>query len=134
MTSADLEKGKGYDQPVEKSSELQDDTGSTDECTAHELIFLNRLPKPLRRIFLWTKGPLTKRQYSIKPLCAAVQRAPIDILDRLCRRAIWKKVSLLFVILLWLFLFTFLVQRNETPPQVPGFGSPKRLSCAASLW
>jgi hypothetical protein len=134
MTPADLEKGNGHDQIVEETCELQDSVNSTTEDSTQKRNFSNRLPKPLQRIFLWTKGPSSKREHSIKPFFPSVQRAPIEILDKLCRTVRWKIIAFLSVFLLWLFLFAFLVRRNESPPQVEGFGTPKRLSCAASLW
>jgi hypothetical protein len=134
MRPADLEKGNGQDQFAVESCELQDNTNSTDEYTVSESGLLNRFPKPLQRIILWTKGPSPRREHSIRPFFPKIQRAPVNILDRLCKRLIWKKIAFLFVSLVWLCLFTLLIQRNESPPQVPGFGTPKRLSCAASLW
>jgi hypothetical protein len=140
MSTADLEKGKDHGPVVKESREHQDglestdSLSSTDEDSAQKTDLPNRFPRALHRIFLWTKGPSPKKQHTINPFFPSIQGAPIKILDRLCRPVRWKIVAFLSVFVTWLILFAFLVRRNESPPQVEGFGIPKRLSCAVSPW
>lgn len=88
----------------------------------------------LRLPYEWTKGPEPPRVHQINPILPKLQTTPLRLFDSFARHTILKRALLALASFLWLCLFIYTVNGNETPPKIPGFGAPKRLSCAISLW
>ena len=98
----------------------------------------DRLPKPVKNtwaaIVNWVKGPDPPRIYRIQPFFPKVQRAPIVLLDRYAPSRVRKFWLLVAAIASWLLVFSLILYKSSFAAQIPGHGTPIRLSCAARYW
>jgi len=82
----------------------------------------------------WAKGPNPPRPWRIKPLFPTIQEAPIRLLDHYAPKRT-HRVALLFAAYFLYILAFVLVQRESSfAGEIPGYGNPARISCAASFW
>lgn len=98
----------------------------------------DRIPEGLKNAWaatvMWVKGPQPPRIYKITPFFPKVQHVPIALLDRYAPKRVqrfWLLISLYFC---WLLIFSLMLWRSAFAAQVPGYGTPVRLSCAAKYW
>ncbi|KAF2094449.1 LCCL domain-containing protein [Rhizodiscina lignyota] len=93
-----------------------------------------RIRKAGKAVARWTKGPNPPRIYKIKPIFPQVQEAPIKLLDRYLPKKRHKFLLLIAFYFLWLLCFSLVLHKSAFSSDVPGYGSPVRLSCGASYW
>lgn len=98
----------------------------------------DRIPRPLRRfeaaVVDWVKGPKPPRIWKIKPFFPQVQEAPLRLLDRYASKTWQRFLLLLALYFFYLLAFVIVMRRSAFSADVPGYGSPARLSCGASFW
>ncbi|KAI5365226.1 Putative LCCL domain-containing protein [Septoria linicola] len=98
----------------------------------------DRVPKPVKHAWAstvtWVKGPQPPRIYHIKPLFPSVQHVPINLLDRYASKRIQRFWLLVAAIASWLLVFSLILYKSSFAAQIPGYGTPVRLSCAARYW
>jgi hypothetical protein len=85
-------------------------------------------------IWDWICGPSPPHEYQINPWLARWQTAP----DRLIKRYFPSKKSkvalLLAALLVWGVVFISILHASVTGQEIPGHGSPVKLSCWSRLW
>lgn len=82
----------------------------------------------------WITGPKPPRIWKIKPVFPIIQEAPIKLLDIIAPRRWHRVVLLLFVYFFYILAFVLVLRKSAFTADVPGYGSPARLSCIASFW
>lgn len=95
---------------------------------------LGKFSCSLSGIRTWIKGPVPPVEYKITPWLARWQTAPSRYIERLLpsTRA---RVSLLVAgIALWGVVFLTILHYSITGQEIPGYGTPVKLSCHARLW
>ena len=88
----------------------------------------------LSNLTSWASGPRRRRQLVVKPLFQSNQKALLELIDTYLPTPFFKAAALAAICFLWLFGFSYLVARSTSSPRIPGFGSPKRLSCISTPW
>lgn len=98
----------------------------------------NRIPVPLKRAsratIKWVKGPQPPYIYTIEPIFPAVQTTPIYLVDRFFPKRRHKAAALLFLYFWWLLIFSLVLRKSASTAEVPGYGVPSTISCAARYW
>ncbi|KAM3418062.1 hypothetical protein BST61_g6268 [Cercospora zeina] len=98
----------------------------------------DRVPKPLKKAWAatvtWAKGPDPARIYRIKPFFPSIQHVPINLLDRYAPKKEHRFGLLVAAIASWLLVFSLMLHMSAFAAQIPGHGTPIRLSCAARYW
>ena len=90
------------------------------------------LQQKLAPLGRWISGPPNVRLFRITPLFAPFQQVPPG---RMSTRRLRVKFGLLFAYYVFLAgLFTFYLSQSAYSCEIPGFGTPKRLSCISRLW
>ncbi|KKA19137.1 hypothetical protein T310_6901 [Rasamsonia emersonii CBS 393.64] len=82
----------------------------------------------------WLSGPQPPRQYRIEPFFPRFQTAPLRLVDRFLPTRSSRVWALVAFHALWALIFLSILHRSVTGPDIPGYGSPVRLSCGAQLW
>jgi hypothetical protein len=82
----------------------------------------------------WIRGPKSPRQYRIEPFFTHFQTAPIRLVDQFLPTRASRVWTLLVFHGLWALIFLTILHRSVTGPEIPGYGSPVRLSCGSRLW
>ncbi|KAK2766034.1 hypothetical protein FQN54_007549 [Arachnomyces sp. PD_36] len=82
----------------------------------------------------WARGPNPPRPYKIEPYFSRFQTAPIRLLERRLPRRSSKIWSLLLFLWLWVLIFASTLYKSVGSAEIPGYGSPVRLSCVSRLW
>ncbi|KXT00346.1 hypothetical protein AC578_5874 [Pseudocercospora eumusae] len=82
----------------------------------------------------WIKGPDPPRTYHITPLFPNVQHIPVNILDRYAPKKTQRLLLLLLAHAGWLLIFSLMLWKSSFAAQIPAYGTPVRLSCAARYW
>ncbi|KAL4808711.1 LCCL domain-containing protein [Aspergillus unguis] len=82
----------------------------------------------------WMRGPLPPRKYRISPLLARWQTAPGRLVERYFRSTKARFCLLLACLLLWGVIFISILHASITGQEIPGHGSPVKLSCSSRLW
>lgn len=129
----------GVDSPLRRQTptiELEGAHGHTSSTWQGRIA--DRIPPGLKRAWAatktWVKGPQPPRIYSITPYFPKVQHAPLVILDRYAPRKTHRILLIALVYALWLLSFSLALRRSSFAAQIPGYGSPTRLSCSAKYW
>lgn len=110
-------------------------TSRQDDWTSR---IVDKIPVRLRRygsaLSRWVQGPDPPRIYSITPIFAKLQHAPITFLDRIAPRSIHRFALLIGFYIVWFLAFLALLWKSSFASTVPGYGAPLMLSCGTSLW
>lgn len=85
-------------------------------------------------IAAWVRGPDPPRIYKLNTVFPHLQHAPLDLLDEYAPKKLHKFGLLMLFYLVWILMFVLLLWRSSFAAEVPGYGAPKKLSCAAPLW
>ena len=93
-----------------------------------------RLKKAWRATVKWVKGPQPPRIYFITPFFPKVQHAPIALLNRYAPKQIQRFWLLMLLYACWLLAFSLVLWKSSISAQIPGYGAPLRLGCAARYW
>jgi len=100
--------------------------------------YLRWIPEPVQRtsraVYEWSKGPQPPRIWKIRPIYPNIQTAPLKLLDRFFPKRRHKAVVLIVFYLLWVFTFALVLRKSAFTKEIPGYGSPVRLSCLARYW
>jgi len=82
----------------------------------------------------WVKGPKPPRPWKITPILPSIQEAPIRLLDKYAPFK-WQRLFLLGALYFFYILaFVLVLRKSAFSSDVPGYGSPARISCGASFW
>lgn len=82
----------------------------------------------------WIKGPKPPRIWKITPIFPGIQEAPLRLLDRYAPET-WQRFLLLIALYFFYILaFVLVLRKSAFASDVPGYGSPARISCGASFW
>ncbi|KAL4788688.1 LCCL domain-containing protein [Aspergillus varians] len=82
----------------------------------------------------WMRGPSPPHQYRINPWLARWQTAPGRLVERYFRSTRAKLCLLLASLLLWGVVFISILHASIAGQEIPGYGSPVKLSCYSRLW
>jgi hypothetical protein len=98
----------------------------------------DRIPPGIQRAWAatkkWVKGPQPPRIYTITPYFPKVQHTPLAVLDHYAPRKTHRALLLALIYAAWLLSFSLALWRSSFAAQIPGYGSPTRLSCSAKYW
>ncbi|KAA8647133.1 hypothetical protein EYZ11_012148 [Aspergillus tanneri] len=91
-----------------------------------------RFSHAVSMIRAWIKGPSPPRKYHITPWFYHAQTAPGRLIERYFPRAkVW---LLLACVGAWGVIFIGAIHMSVAGQEIPGYGSPVKLSCQARLW
>ncbi|KAF1813594.1 LCCL domain-containing protein [Eremomyces bilateralis CBS 781.70] len=82
----------------------------------------------------WVVGPDPPRPYQIRPFFPMIQVAPIRLLDRYCPKKKDKITLLIATYVVWFILFVVVLHKSAFAEDIPGYGSPTRVTCHARHW
>ncbi|KAI9367502.1 LCCL domain-containing protein [Aspergillus egyptiacus] len=82
----------------------------------------------------WMRGPSPPRKYRINPWLARWQTAPGRLVERYLPSRKAKIFVLLTALFVWGVVFVSVLHASVAGQQIPGHGSPARLSCWSRLW
>lgn len=82
----------------------------------------------------WMRGPSPPHKYRITPWLARWQTAPGRVIERHFRSTKAKFCLLFASILLWGVVFLSILHASVAGQEIPGHGSPVKLSCSSRLW
>lgn len=82
----------------------------------------------------WVKGPQPPKTYTITPILPVVQHVPINLLDRYAPKRVHRFCLLVLLYASWLLVLSLMLWRSSFAAQIPGYGTPIRLGCAARYW
>jgi hypothetical protein len=80
------------------------------------------------------QGPDPPHIYRITPVLPKLQHIPISLLDRYAPRKVHRFAWLVGLYATWVLFFSLLLWKSSFAAQIPGHGTPVRLSCAAQYW
>ncbi|TKX18266.1 LCCL domain-containing protein [Elsinoe australis] len=83
---------------------------------------------------IWVKGPQPPRIYKMNPIFPAIQHAPLKLMDRYAPKRAQRVWLLIFFWIAWLLTFSLVQWKSSFASEIPGYGSPGRLSCGARYW
>jgi hypothetical protein len=98
----------------------------------------SRLPRSLQKVSSavakWVNGPQPPRPWKISPIFPSIQEAPLRLLDKYAPER-WQRFCLLIALYFFYILaFVLVLHKSAFAADVPGYGSPVRISCGASFW
>ncbi|KAF1935606.1 hypothetical protein EJ02DRAFT_460237 [Clathrospora elynae] len=107
--------------------------------SAQEPYFASQyIPPRLQRIWnivvVWVKGPQPLRPWKIHPFFPEIQTAPIRFLDTYFPKKKQKVLLLIFFYACWLLTFGLVLHRSAFAADIPGYGSPVRITCSDRFW
>jgi len=82
----------------------------------------------------WVKGPKPPRPWKITPIFPSIQEAPIRLLDKYAPLKWQRFVLLAALYFAYILAFVLVLRKSAFASDVPGYGSPARISCGASFW
>ncbi|KAL6238084.1 hypothetical protein BDW75DRAFT_237772 [Aspergillus navahoensis] len=82
----------------------------------------------------WMRGPSPLHKYRINPWLAQWQTAPGRLIERYVRSTRTRLCLLLACLLLWGVAFISILHTSVAGQEIPGHGSPVKLSCSSRLW
>ncbi|KAL3452134.1 LCCL domain-containing protein [Aspergillus insuetus] len=85
-------------------------------------------------IWDWICGPSPPHKYRINPWLARWQTAPDRLIERYFPSKKSKVAVLLAALLVWGVVFISILNASVTGQEIPGHGSPVKLSCWSRLW
>ena len=96
------------------------------------------MPESVRQasssVINWVKGPDPPRPWSIAPFLPKIQTAPIQLLNTYLPKRQHRFLLLLLLYFGWMLSFALVLRKSAFAADVPGYGSPVRLSCGTSFW
>ena len=93
-----------------------------------------RLLRAWRTTAVWVKGPQPPRPWKIDPVFPAVQTAPIRFLNNYFPKRKHKIALLAFFYFSWMLSFGLILHRSAFAADIPGHGSPVRVTCEHRFW
>jgi len=97
-----------------------------------------KIPTSIRRAGAvaadWVKGPKPPRPWKITPIFPSIQEAPIRLLDRYAPETWQRFILLVALCFCYILAFVLVLRKSAFASDVPGYGSPARISCGASFW
>ena len=93
-----------------------------------------RLSRYLKSAFIWCKKRQKQREHVITPVLEPFQTVPLALIAKYAPTPLKQMVVFAIASGLWLLCFGILIARGNSTAPVPGFGSPRRLSCTSSPW
>ncbi|CZT21647.1 related to LCCL domain protein [Ramularia collo-cygni] len=97
-----------------------------------------QIPPSVQRVWhstvKWVKGPQPPRIYTITPFFPKIQHMPNALLDRYAPKRIHRFGLLILLYASWLAVFSLMLWKSSAAAEIPGYGKPFRLSCAARYW
>lgn len=129
----------GPDAPLMSSRPSNElDYRERDETSSWQSRLAAKVPPRLKRAWhatvKWVKGPQPPRAYSIRPFFPSIQEAPIKLLDRYAPKKSQRFWLLVLFYILWILSFSLVQWKSSAAADVPGYGTPIRLSCGARYW
>jgi hypothetical protein len=94
----------------------------------------NVIHRLLNAIVEWAKGPNPPRPYKIEPYFPRFQKAPIRLLDKYLPSRSSRVWAFLVFTCLWIIAFASILFKSVAGTEIPGYGTPVRLSCISRLW
>ncbi|KAF2125274.1 hypothetical protein P153DRAFT_425720 [Dothidotthia symphoricarpi CBS 119687] len=94
----------------------------------------SRLQRTWDNVVVWVKGPQPPRQWKIRPFLPRIQSAPIRFLDTYFPKKKHKVLLLIFFYGCWLLSFGLVLHRSAFSADIPGYGSPVRITCEDRFW
>lgn len=82
----------------------------------------------------WAKGPDPPRPWSITPIFQKLQTAPIRFMDIYVPERRHRFFLLMLLYIGWIISFALVLRKSAFTSDVPGYGSPVRISCGTSFW
>lgn len=127
----------GPDAPLRPPSTEFDGLRNASNSSLQERI-AHQLPPSVKRSWQsavkWVKGPQPPRIYTITPFFPKTQHMPIALLDRYAPRRLQRFWLLVLLYASWLLVFSLVLWKSSVATEIPGYGSPVRLSCGARYW
>ncbi|KAJ9629910.1 hypothetical protein H2203_002295 [Taxawa tesnikishii (nom. ined.)] len=124
--------------PPESVESIDPALGNTAEQDTWAGRVKRRIPSPVQRVsgavVRWVKGPQPPRPYKIEPFFPRIQHAPLKLLDAYAPKRTHRFWLLAGFYFLWLLAFAAVLHKSAFASDVPGYGSPVRLSCGATYW
>ncbi|KAF2496785.1 hypothetical protein BU16DRAFT_580851 [Lophium mytilinum] len=93
-----------------------------------------RVQRTSRAITRWAKGPQPPRPWKIQPYFPTVQYAPVQFLNNYFPKRKQKVLLLIFFYICWLLCFGLVLHRSAFASDIPGHGSPVRVTCTDRFW
>jgi len=93
-----------------------------------------RLQPRWRKTVVWVRGPQPPRPWKIQPFFPKIQAAPVQLLDRCLPQRKHKILLLVAFYLVWILTFALVLHRSAFAADIPGYGSPVRLTCTDRFW
>ncbi|KAL4759769.1 LCCL domain-containing protein [Aspergillus foveolatus] len=85
-------------------------------------------------IWEWMRGPSPPHKYRINPWLGRWQTAPGRLIERYFHSTKTRFCLLLACLLLWGVAFISILHVSVAGQEIPGLGSPVKLSCSSRLW
>jgi len=143
-----------HDDPIDDDDTLDADESNTftirpgDDEAGSDEEYLNGqkkssiskyIPNSVRRwskaIANWTKGPDPPRTYHIGPgIFPEFQEMPLHLVERHLPKRKHRIAALLALYFAWLLCFVLVLSKSAFASDIPGYGSPVRVSCGARYW
>lgn len=99
------------------------------------------VPLPIRRIVcviaVWSHGPDPPQKQRIVPFFAAIQGAPLNLVEKFLPGTIYKATALVLCYVGWILTFTLVLHRQAASGEIEGiegYGQPSRIWCGESFW
>lgn len=118
---------------VPDSEPSGEETFPSEEAFVSSLI-PQRLQSRWRRIIVWVRGPQPPRPWKIQPFFPKIQTAPVQLLDRWLPQKKHKILLLVAFYLAWVAAFALVLHRSAFAADIPGYGSPVRITCTDRFW
>ncbi|KAF2455619.1 hypothetical protein BDY21DRAFT_289516 [Lineolata rhizophorae] len=119
-------------------SDDDDPVGLSDSSRSSSERIKKYVPPRLRKVWgavvRWVEGPQPPRPYRIEPFFPRIQTAPLRLLDRFFPKRKYKLWLLVAFYACWLAAFASVLHASAFASDIPGYGAPVRLSCAARFW
>ncbi|ORY19291.1 hypothetical protein BCR34DRAFT_582454 [Clohesyomyces aquaticus] len=93
-----------------------------------------RLQRAWKATKIWVKGPQPPRPWKIRPFFPSIQYAPIQFLHNYFPKRKHKVLLLIFFYICWLLSFGLVLHRSAFAADIPGYGSPVRITCTDRFW
>jgi hypothetical protein len=93
-----------------------------------------RVQRTSKAISRWIKGPQPPRPWKIQPYFPTIQYAPVQYLHNYFPKRKQKVVLLIFFYICWLLCFGVVLHRSAFASDIPGYGSPVRITCTDRFW
>jgi len=96
------------------------------------------IPYPVRRfsgaVVNWTRGPPDARNFKIDPLLPQVQHFPIVMLAKVLPQRKHRIWLFMFWVAMWIVTFALVMRQGFLVSEIPGWGTPVKISCGSTYW